>query len=100
MLYDYTLTDYEAIKNYLNECLDGDDLLCFCSKDYPAFTCTLRNLGTKTSLEITCNKDFLIYLYSKRNDYIGLVRFNKLSILHTDNNEKIETIDDLEEVDK
>ena len=98
MIQDYDLTDYEAINNYLNECLDGEDLLCFLSQDYPAFTCTLSNLGAKTTLEISCHNDFLIYLYSKSNEYIGLMRFNKLSVLHTVNNEKIETIDDLEEL--
>ena len=93
MLQETILTDYEAINNYLNECLDGEDMLCFLSKNYPAFTCTLRNLGETKRIEIDFNDDFVLFVYSRNNDYVGLVRFNKLSVLHYVDNSPIENLD-------
>ena len=98
MLQEYILTDYVSISNYLHECLAGEDMLCFYSKDYPAFTCTLRNLGKKSSIEIDFNNELILYIYSRNNDYVGLIRFNKLSVMHTIDDAPVETIDDLEEV--
>ena len=99
MLQEYILTNYEAIKNYLNECLDGGDLLCFLSQEYPALTCILKNLGTKTYVEVDYIKGFKLYVYSKNNDYVGLLSFSELNVVHYVDDAPVETIDDLEEVE-